>query len=197
MASKNPEIDVTVVDVDAERIAAWNSPVLPFYERGLHEMVVWCRDGTSSSSSNLSSPVVNRPPEDILAVATDSGIPTRSWTTDASQRRPNLYFTTDIEDAIRQADLIFISVDTPTKRHGLGKGLAPDLSRFESAARAIARFSQSDKIVVEKSTVPCGTAEVLSGVVRPSPFFLIRPVDRVRHDDDGEEERYITSLTWV
>ena len=165
MALKNPEIDVTVVDMDVERIAAWNSLVLPFHEPGLEEMVVWCRDGISSLS-NSSSTVVHRSTGDVLAVATETEMP--------SQRRPNLRFTTNMDVAIRQADLIIISVDTPTKRHGPGKGLAPDLTRFESAARAIARFSQSDKIVVEKSTVPCGTAEVLRGVVRPIFFVFVR-----------------------
>jgi len=74
-------------------------------------------------------------------------------------RGKNLFFTTDLENSIRDADIIFISVGTPTKIHGFGSGQAAELGFVESAARAIAKFSNSSKIVVEKSTVPCRTAE--------------------------------------
>ena len=80
-------------------------------------------------------------------------------------RRPNLVFSTDVKTAVEEADLIFISVNTPTKQHGLGKGSASDLGYFEAAARSIARFATTDKIVVEKSTVPCGTAESIRKIV--------------------------------
>jgi UDPglucose 6-dehydrogenase len=79
-------------------------------------------------------------------------------------RSPNLHFSTDVAGAIRKADLIFIAVNTPTKQFGVGAGSASDLGYVESAARAIAEVATSSKIVVEKSTVPCGTAERLRSI---------------------------------
>ena len=76
-------------------------------------------------------------------------------------RKPNLFFSTDVDAAIKAADLIFISVNTPTKTVGHGAGKASDLAYVESAARRIAEVATSDTIIVEKSTVPCGTAEHL------------------------------------
>lgn len=76
-------------------------------------------------------------------------------------RIPNLFFTTDVAGAIDEADLIFISVNTPTKIAGFGAGAASDLGYVESAARKIAEVARGDKIIVEKSTVPCGTASDL------------------------------------
>jgi len=84
-------------------------------------------------------------------------------------RNRNLYFSTDIEKAIREADLIFISVNTPTKTFGLGKGKAADLKYVELAARMIADTvgeGQGRKIVVEKSTVPVKAAESISNILR-------------------------------
>ena len=71
----------------------------------------------------------------------------------------NLFFSTDIDKAIREADCIFVSVNTPTKSLGRGKGRASELSWFESAIRRIADVATNDKIIVEKSTVPVRTAE--------------------------------------
>lgn len=76
-------------------------------------------------------------------------------------RVPNLHFSTDISKAIDEAQLIFIAVNTPTKTVGLGAGSASDLAYVESAARHIAEVATTDKIIVEKSTVPCGTADTL------------------------------------
>lgn len=73
-------------------------------------------------------------------------------------RNRNLFFSTDVDKAIIEADLIFVSVNTPTKKSGVGKGYAADLGYVESATRHIAKVATSDKIVVEKSTVPCRTA---------------------------------------
>lgn len=84
-------------------------------------------------------------------------------------RGKNLHFSTDIEEAIRQADLIFICVNTPTKTFGLGKGKAADLKFVELAARMIAdtvEQGQGRKIVVEKSTVPVKAAESISNILR-------------------------------
>lgn len=76
-------------------------------------------------------------------------------------RNRNLFFTTNIAAAIEAADIIFISVNTPTKTYGKGAGAAADLTAIESAAKSIMMYARSNKIVVEKSTVPCGTASSL------------------------------------
>lgn len=82
------------------------------------------------------------------------------------RRGKNLTFSTDIDGAIKKAQLIFICVNTPTKSYGLGKGRAPDLKYIESAARMIAKLSSSDKIVVEKSTVPVKAAESIMEILK-------------------------------
>lgn len=81
-------------------------------------------------------------------------------------RGKNLFFSTDIDTAIREADLIFISVNTPTKNYGFGKGRAADLQYVEAAARTIADKAQGPKIVVEKSTVPVKAAESISRILK-------------------------------
>ncbi len=83
----------------------------------------------------------------------------------AKQRGKNLFFTTDVEQVIQEADIIFISVNTPTKTFGKGKGQAADLKYIELAARTIAKVSKSDKIVVEKSTLPVRTAEAIRNIL--------------------------------
>ncbi|KAF8369098.1 sqv-4, partial [Pristionchus pacificus] len=123
IANKCPHITVTVVDMNTEKIAEWNSDNLPIYEPGLEEIVMRCR-GT------------------------------------------NLFFSSDIPKSIREADLIFISVNTPTKMYGKGKGMAPDLKYVESVARSIAEHAEGPKIVVEKSTVPVKAAESILSILR-------------------------------
>lgn len=92
-------------------------------------------------------------------------------------RDRNLFFTTDIDRSIQEADLIFVSVNTPTKKSGVGAGFAADLNYVESATRRIAKVATSNKIVVEKSTVPCRTAEsmrtILEANSRPNCRFDI------------------------
>jgi len=80
-------------------------------------------------------------------------------------RGKNLFFSTQVDQAIEEADLIFISVNTPTKTYGVGKGMAADLKFIELCARQIAAVSKSDKIVVEKSTLPVRTAEALKTIL--------------------------------
>ncbi len=80
-------------------------------------------------------------------------------------RGRNLFFSTDVDGAIDKADMIFISVNTPTKTYGIGKGMAADLKFIELCARQIARVSKNDKIVVEKSTLPVRTAEALKNIL--------------------------------
>jgi UDPglucose 6-dehydrogenase len=123
IAAKCPHIEVRVVDTNAERVAAWNSEVLPVYEPGLHAVV-------------------------------------------KQARGRNLFFSTEIEEAIRVSDLIFVSVATPTKTYGVGAGRAADLRYVELAARTIARVSEGPKIIVEKSTLPVRTAEAILTILR-------------------------------
>ncbi len=86
-------------------------------------------------------------------------------------RGKNLFFTTDLEGAIKEAEIIFISVNTPTKEYGVGKGMASDLRYLEKAARDIMKYANGDKIIVEKSTVPVRTAEAISKVLSASKKY--------------------------
>lgn len=122
IALKNPTITVNVVDINPERIAAWQTDELPIYEPGLLDVV-------------------------------------------KEARGRNLFFSTDIEKGIREADIIFISVNTPTKTYGIGKGRAADLRFVELCARQIAEVSTSNKIVVEKSTLPVRTAQAIKTIL--------------------------------
>lgn len=83
----------------------------------------------------------------------------------AEARGRNLFFSTDVEEAINEAEIIFISVNTPTKMYGAGKGMAADLKYIELCARQIAQVAKSDKIVVEKSTLPVRTAEAIKSIL--------------------------------
>lgn len=125
IAQKNPEIVVTVVDLNHERIASWNDTdldKLPIFEPGLKDVV-------------------------------------------SEARGRNLFFNTNINKAIEEADMIFISVNTPTKTYGKGKGQAADLKFIELCARQIAEVAQNDKIIIEKSTLPVRTAEALKNIL--------------------------------
>ena len=80
-------------------------------------------------------------------------------------RNNNLFFTTDVKKGIESADIIFISVNTPTKKQGLGAGKSSDLKWVEASAREVARYSKGHTIVVEKSTLPVRTAEVIENIL--------------------------------
>lgn len=82
----------------------------------------------------------------------------------AEARGRNLFFSTDVNGAIREAQMIFISVNTPTKTYGVGKGMAADLKFVELCARQIAETANSDKIIVEKSTLPVRTAQSIKRI---------------------------------
>lgn len=125
IAKKCPHIKVTVVDLNAQRIAAWNDPNvenIPVYEPGLSDVV-------------------------------------------AEARGRNLFFSTDVEAAIDDAQMIFISVNTPTKTYGAGKGQAADLKWIELCARQIAKVAKDNKIIVEKSTLPVRTASAIKDIL--------------------------------
>ena len=83
----------------------------------------------------------------------------------AEARGRNLFFSTEVDKAIDEADMIFISVNTPTKTYGVGKGMAADLKYIELCARQIARVAKNDKIVVEKSTLPVRTASAIKEIL--------------------------------
>ena len=126
IASQCPEIKVTVVDINQDRINSWNDSNLdnlPIYEPGLKEIV-------------------------------------------GKARNKNLFFSTEVDKAIDEAQIIFISVNTPTKTYGKGKGLAADLKYVELCARNIAKVATDDKIVVEKSTLPVRTASAIKSILQ-------------------------------
>lgn len=83
----------------------------------------------------------------------------------AEARGRNLFFSTNVEQGIREAKMIFISVNTPTKTYGIGKGMAADLKYVELCARQIAELANEDKIVVEKSTLPVRTAQSIKTIL--------------------------------
>lgn len=133
-------------------------------------------------------------------------------------RNRNLFFSTDISKGITEAEMIFISVNTPTKTYGVGKGMAADLKYVELCARQIASEATEDKIVVEKSTLPVRTAQSIktileantSGVnfqVLSNPEFLaegtavqdLESPDRVLIGGDQDEKGLaaIESLTEI
>jgi UDPglucose 6-dehydrogenase len=80
-------------------------------------------------------------------------------------RGKNLFFSTEIASSINNADMIFMAVNTPTKTKGEGKGYEADLTYVEECARQIARYSKSNKIIVEKSTLPVRTAEKIKEIL--------------------------------
>ncbi|PKN70226.1 MAG: nucleotide sugar dehydrogenase [Deltaproteobacteria bacterium HGW-Deltaproteobacteria-12] len=122
IAAKCPDCRVTVVDINSQRIDAWNSAELPLYEPGLEEIVY-------------------------------------------KTRGRNLFFAKDIENQIRENDIIFVSVNTPTKMFGTGAGMAADLQYWEKTAREILQYSRSPKIVIEKSTLPVKTALAMERIL--------------------------------
>jgi UDPglucose 6-dehydrogenase len=122
IAQKASDVQVTVVDMNEARIAAWNSDILPVYEPGLDEVVKECRGR-------------------------------------------NLFFSTDVAKGIKESDIIFVAVNTPTKTYGVGAGRAADLRYIESVARTIAEVATTPKIIVEKSTIPVKTAEAIKTIL--------------------------------
>tara|TARA_B110000003_G_C16643608_1_gene531129 strand:+ start:1464 stop:2855 length:1392 start_codon:yes stop_codon:yes gene_type:complete len=125
IALKCPFLKVTVVDINPDRILAWNDnnlDNLPVYEPGLAD-------------------VINK------------------------TRGKNLFFSSEVEKSINESEMIFMAVNTPTLTDGKGKGMAADLTYVESSAKTIAKASISDKIVVEKSTLPVRTAEKIKEIL--------------------------------
>ena len=128
IADRCPHLTVTVVDLNAERIAAWNDPDLsrlPVYEPGLDAVV-------------------------------------------GRARGRSLFFSTGVDEAIASADMVFLSVNTPTKTRGAGAGRASDLRWVEASARQVAAAATGHTIVVEKSTLPVRTAEAVKAILSAS-----------------------------
>ena len=90
----------------------------------------------------------------------------------ANTRDKNLFFSTNIDEAIKKAEMIFMAVNTPTKTSGEGKGMAADLSHVENCAHRIAQVATTNKIVVEKSTLPVRTAEKIKEVLSTNKIGL-------------------------
>ena len=123
-----PDIQFEVVDINQERIDAWNSDdlsKLPVFEPGLAGIIELCRN-------------------------------------------KNLFFSTNVHDSIKRADMIFISVNTPIKTKGLGAGETSDLRWVESCARQISEIAENHTIVVEKSTLPVKTAKTIKDILLSS-----------------------------
>jgi len=97
-------------------------------------------------------------------------------------RGRNLHFSNLIEEKIRDSDIIFISVNTPTKLHGVGAGKASDLKWVEECARQVAKYSKGHTIVVEKSTLPVRTAEVIKSILESSIENNLRKINNSSFD---------------
>ena len=95
----------------------------------------------------------------------------------ACTRNKNLFFTREIKKAIESADIVFISVNTPTKTKGIGAGKASDLKWVESSAREISKYANGSTIVGEKSTLPVKTAETIKNILESSQSFINENVD--------------------
>ncbi len=126
IADKCPDLEVRVVDINKDRIEAWNDSdltKLPIFEPGLDRII-------------------------------------------SRTRGRNLFFSLEMEKSISDADMVFISVNTPTKTKGLGAGQASDLSWVEASARQVAKYAKGHTIVIEKSTLPVRTAQAIKEILK-------------------------------
>ncbi|KAG5980284.1 hypothetical protein E4U55_004190 [Claviceps digitariae] len=164
IAFQNPDIKVTVVDRDEPRIRRWNSRHPPIYEPGLHDIVRVARDGARAFTfSNESAS------ETDMSSAEDAE-------TNVPCRPANLFFTTDVATSIAEADIVLVAVNTPTKDRGAGAGIATDMTAFEAVTAVVAQYAREGAIIVEKSTVPCRTAQLVADTLsmhRPGVHFEI------------------------
>ncbi|KAI9649767.1 hypothetical protein NHQ30_002348 [Ciborinia camelliae] len=169
LALQNPQIKFTVVDKDSSRIKQWNSRHLPIHEPGLPEIVRICRDGSKAFSffNDSSTENVNPSFEKFLEHNNKIHIPARS---------PNLFFSDNVELCLGEADLIMIAVNTPTKTYGIGAGKATDMTAVESVIQDIGKYAKPGAIIVEKSTVPGRTGDLIKDtlkIYRPQETFPI------------------------
>ena len=110
------------------------------------------------------------------------------------RRNKNLFFSTKLEDNISKADMIFISVNTPTKKKGVGAGKASDLKWVEACARQVAKYSKGYTIVVEKSTLPVKTAEVIKTILEASQ---LSPDDKEKKFDVLSNPEFLAEGTAI
>lgn len=169
MAFSNPSIKVTVVDRDPKRIKQWGTKHLPIYEPGLTEIVRIARDGTRACAFRNES--LKAELEGMSSTTSDSSeCNSRCGEHLAEElfvgaRSPNLFFSTEVSKTISEADIVLIAVNTPTKSKGIGAGRATDVGALEAVTREVAIHAKPGAIVVEKSTVPCRTAELIQDTV--------------------------------
>lgn len=148
---------MTVVDKDAARIRKWSSQHPPIHEPGLSDIVRVARDGTNAVSE--------------VPLSGYNGIELK-----LPARLPNLFFSTEVTKCISEADVVFLSVNTNTKISGIGAGAATNMVALEGATREIALAARPGAIIVEKSTVPCRTAQIVRDTLevhRPGVDFEI------------------------
>ena len=132
IANHCPNIQINVVDLNEQKINAWNNldlSNLPVYEPGLDAIILKCRN-------------------------------------------KNLHFSTEVNKCISNADVVFLSVNTPTKTKGHGAGKASDLKWIEASARQVATYSKGHTIVVEKSTIPVRTAETIKTILNAAQLDI-------------------------
>jgi UDPglucose 6-dehydrogenase len=135
-----------VVDKDVGRIRKWNSQHPPIHEPGLNEVVRVARDGTNATTATIDG----------------------KFTAELPARQQNLFFSTEVAKCVSEADIVFLSVNTPTKMTGIGAGAATNMVALEGATKDIALAAKPGAIIVEKSTVPCRTAQIVRDTVRIS-----------------------------
>ncbi|KAL6803217.1 nucleotide sugar dehydrogenase [Trichoderma sp. SZMC 28013] len=161
IAFQNPHIKVTVVDRDVTRIRRWNSRHPPIYEPGLHDIVRIARDGGRETD---------------ISGQSSEGIASEKGETKVARREGNLFFSTDVAGHIAEADIVLVAVNTPTKERGVGAGSATDMTAFEAVTGFVAQYAREGAIIVEKSTVPCRTAQLVADTLamhRPGVHFEI------------------------
>lgn len=147
----NPTLHINVVDKSDELIRKWNSRHMPLEdEPGLHYLVRVTRDGTFST----------------LAWTNDDE------TVERPARKPNLVFSSDVEGGVREADMVFLCVETPTTREGEGAGMAVDTGSLDKAVEEVTRWAKEGVIVTVKSTVPVGMARRIGEMVSIRPTEL-------------------------
>ncbi|KAK4208849.1 hypothetical protein QBC37DRAFT_64820 [Rhypophila decipiens] len=180
IALQNPHIRVTVVDKDPNRVRRWNSQHPPIYEPGLNDILRVARDGTrectfqNEPNTKSSGSIASDSPSTSSSECT-SQCDGRKGVTLAA-RQPNLIFSTDVAKCISEADIVMIAVNTPTKYRGNGAGSATDMTAFEAVTSVVAQHARPGATIVEKSTVPCRTAQFVQDTLalhRPGVHFEV------------------------
>ncbi|KAK4940257.1 hypothetical protein LTR10_019577 [Elasticomyces elasticus] len=152
LALYNPDVRIEVLDRDQRRIDRWQSGHLPIHEPGLNNIVRATRDASRRTGQDEAQDA-----EDV-------------------RRQPNLFFTTNSQESISNADMILLAVNTPTKMDGVGAGRATNMRALDGSVNDVALYAKPGTILVEKSTVPCGTAQRIRKTLdslRPGEEFEI------------------------